>query len=67
MAPEQLPASWCYLGAGPLDGPLPLAAVPDARNRASYLSGPPRLVSGLRRALREAGVKRARSDYFSGY
>jgi ferredoxin-NADP reductase len=65
--PEVLPSSWTYLGAGPLTAELLLPAVPDVRQRAAYVSGPPALVRSLTPALRRAGVRRVRTDYFSGY
>ncbi|MCU1407637.1 MAG: oxidoreductase [Glaciihabitans sp.] len=65
--PETLPARWTYIGAGPLTGDMLLAAVPDAAARDSFVSGPPALVNSLRSALRRAGVKRVKTDYFSGY
>ena len=66
-APAILPATWTYVGAGPLTGDMLLAAVPDAKDRDAFVSGPPALVTALRGALRRAGVKRVKSDYFSGY
>jgi ferredoxin-NADP reductase len=66
-APATLPANWTYLGAGPLSADLLLSAVPDARGRTAYVSGPPSLVRSLKPALRRAGVRRVHSDYFTGY
>lgn len=65
--PDGMPASWQYLGPGPLSAELLLAAVPDARLRRAYVSGAPDLVHSLKPALRRAGVRRVHSDYFSGY
>jgi ferredoxin-NADP reductase len=65
--PAVLPMNWSYLGAGPLTAELLLSAVPDARDRTAYVSGPPGLVHTLRPALRSAGVRRVKTDYFSGY
>lgn len=62
-----MPSHWTFLGAGPLTGEMLLAAVPDVRGRDAYVSGPPALVTTLRRALRNAGVRRVKSDYFAGY
>jgi ferredoxin-NADP reductase len=64
---ETLPVAWTYLGAGPLTAQLLLAAVPDAARRRAYVSGPPGLVRSLKPALRKAGVRRVKSDYFTGY
>jgi ferredoxin-NADP reductase len=66
-AVSELPANWTWIGEGPLTGDLLLSAVPDARQRDAYVSGPPRLVVTLKRALRRAGLRHVRSDYFSGY
>jgi glycine betaine catabolism B len=65
--PESLPSNFTWIGAGPLTGDMLLAAVPDARNRDAFVSGPPQLVHSLRAALRRAGVRRVKADYFSGY
>jgi glycine betaine catabolism B len=66
-APAILPAHWTYLGAGPLSADLLTSAVPDAKSRAAFVSGPPTLVRALRPALRRAGVRSVKTDYFSGY
>jgi ferredoxin-NADP reductase len=66
-APKTLPASWTWIGAGPLTGAMLLEAVPDATSRDAFVSGPPQLVTSLRQALRRAGVRRVKADYFSGY
>jgi ferredoxin-NADP reductase len=65
--PATLPEHWSYLGAGPLTADLLTSAVPDARSRAAYVSGPPGLVRALKPALRKAGIRKVKSDYFSGY
>ncbi|NEM92241.1 FAD-dependent oxidoreductase [Galbitalea soli] len=65
--PAVLPAHWEYLGRGGLTAELLTRAVPDAASRHAFLSGPPALVHALRPALRRAGVRRVRTDYFSGY
>lgn len=66
-APSDLPAGWTWIGPGRLTGQALLAAVPDAARRDAYLSGPPAMVAGLRRALRQAGVRRIHTDVFVGY
>jgi glycine betaine catabolism B len=66
-APQLLPENWTYLGAGPVTPELLASAVPDARHRAAYVSGAPAFVHDARRALRQAGVRRVRADFFSGY
>lgn len=65
--PAQLPKNWTYVGAGPLTSELLLSVVPDAHDRAAYVSGPPLLVRTLTPALRRAGVRSVKTDYFSGY
>lgn len=42
-------------------------AVPDIARRRGYVSGAPGLVAAGRTALRAAGAKRVRTDYFAGY
>lgn len=42
-------------------------AVPDIARRRGFVSGPPALVAAGRSALRAAGAKRVRTDYFAGY
>ncbi|CAN5507155.1 hypothetical protein BH10ACT7_BH10ACT7_06570 [soil metagenome] len=66
-APSPLPANWSYAGAGRVDGARLAEAVPDAQRRRAFISGPPALVSELKKALRTQGVRRVHSDYFSGY
>ena len=65
--PDDLPATWTWLGAGPLTGDLLLSAVTDAAGRDAFVSGAPALVTSMKQALRRAGVRRVKSDYFSGY
>lgn len=66
-SPPGLPPNWTWVGPGRLTGEAVLAAVPDATDRDVYLSGPPAMVSGLRRALRSADCRRIRTDVFIGY
>ncbi len=66
-APSPLPPNWQYAGSGRVDGKRLAEAVPDARHRRAFISGPPGLVTALRKALRSQGVRRVHSDYFSGY
>jgi ferredoxin-NADP reductase len=66
-APDDLPPSWDYLGSGRLTASMLASRVPDLAARTAYVSGPPALVTALTRQLRELGVRRIRTDYFSGY
>ncbi len=43
------------------------AAVPDIADRRGFVSGPPAIVAAARSALRAAGARRVRTDYFVGY
>jgi len=65
--PETLPTGWEYAGAGRVSGERLAAVIPDVARRRAYVSGPPALVSELRRALRSQGARRVHSDAFSGY
>jgi ferredoxin-NADP reductase len=66
-APAPLPAGWVYGGASRVSGERLAELVPDLARRRAYVSGPPALVSQLRRALRSQGTKRVHADSFSGY
>jgi ferredoxin-NADP reductase len=65
--PADLPESWQWIGRGPLTAEMLLTAVPDATARTAYVSGAPDFVRNLKPALRKAGVRHVRSDYFTGY
>jgi len=65
--PETLPPGWQYGGAGRVTGERLAADIPDVARRRAYVSGPPALVTDLRRALRSQGARRVHSDAFSGY
>ncbi|MCY7413792.1 MAG: FAD-dependent oxidoreductase, partial [Salinibacterium sp.] len=66
-APSPLPANWTYGGAGRVSGERLAETVPDVASRRTFISGPPALVSDLRRAARAQGARRIHTDYFSGY
>jgi ferredoxin-NADP reductase len=65
--PEDLPAAWRWVGAGPVTGALLKETVPDLASRSAFVSGAPRIVNDVRVALRRLGVRRVTTDYFSGY
>ncbi len=54
---------------GSIDAATIKAAVPDYRTRTFYISGSPRMVVAVRRALVGLGVphRRIKTDYFAGY
>jgi ferredoxin-NADP reductase len=65
--PAQLPSGWTYLGASPLTAAMLREHIPDVASREALVSGPPSFVSSVRATLRHAGVRRVRTDYFTGY
>jgi ferredoxin-NADP reductase len=65
--PPNLPDGWRYLGSGHLTGAMLEGAVPNLAERVALISGPPALVTSLRNDLRSLGVRRVKTDYFSGY
>ena len=44
-----------------------LQVVPDAKDRHTFLSGPPGMVGSLKSALRRSGARRIHTDVFIGY
>lgn len=66
-APADLPAGWEYAGARRVDDELIRDTVADVVDRHAFVSGPPALVTGARRALRQERARRITTDYFSGY
>lgn len=70
IAPEEpldLPVAWRWIGSGPLAADLLQSEVPDFRGRRAFVSGSPANVDAARSVLRRAGVRRVRTDYFTGY
>ncbi|GAB3134904.1 FAD-dependent oxidoreductase [Marisediminicola antarctica] len=65
--PDDLPASWRWIGVGPVSRELLAAEVPDLGGRTAFVSGSPASITRARAALRSAGVRRVRTDYFTGY
>ncbi|WP_374946661.1 FAD-dependent oxidoreductase [Agreia sp.] len=65
--PENLAGGWSYAGSGRLTRELIEQQVADVRERTAFVSGPPRLVSAVRAALRHLRVRRIVTDAFSGY
>ncbi len=65
--PADLPPGWEYLGSGRLDASALADRAPRLRSRSAYVSGPPAMVNTLRRDLKRLGLRRVKTDYFSGY
>jgi ferredoxin-NADP reductase len=65
--PASLPAGWNWVESQRMTGEQLLQVVPDARERHTFLSGPPSMVGSLKSALRRAGARRIHTDVFIGY
>jgi ferredoxin-NADP reductase len=65
--PASLPEGWQHVEGAYLDVSELPDRVPDLAGRVAYVSGPPAMVSALRKGLRRLGVRRIRADYFTGY
>ncbi|MEV7972149.1 oxidoreductase [Cellulomonas sp. NPDC089187] len=62
-----LPPGYLHLGIDRLTVEALIESVPDLDLRIAYVSGPPAMVDHTRALLRAAGVRRVRTDAFSGY
>ena len=60
-------ADWTWLGPNLPDAAVLQREVPDLASRVVYVSGSPRAVNAARKAVREAGGRRIRTDPFLGY
>ena len=70
VAPEPvpgLPPRWTWHRGTRLTASALRSAMPDLPRRAAYVSGSPDLVRRARAVLREVGVRRVRTDAFTGY
>lgn len=65
--PGYLPPGWDHAASALVTAQVLAEAVPDARARVGYVAGPPAMVSAVRRALHGLGVRRVRTDAFTGY
>ncbi|GEK19614.1 FAD-dependent oxidoreductase [Cellulomonas xylanilytica] len=65
--PTALPESWVFATGPTIDATTLKETVPDAARRVAYVSGGPGMVEHSRRVLRRSGVRRIRTDAFSGY
>jgi ferredoxin-NADP reductase len=64
---DGLPDGAAHLGRPRLSATALTETVPDLRRRDAYVSGPPAMVDTVRPLLKRAGVRRVRTDAFSGY
>lgn len=64
---ESAGATVTVLNDTPVTADALLTAVPDLASRRAYVSGAPSLVADAATALRRAGARRVRTDYFAGY
>jgi ferredoxin-NADP reductase len=62
-----MPEAWTFATGPTLDAAILRATVPDATRRLAYVSGGPGMVDHARRVLRRSGVRRIRTDAFTGY
>lgn len=65
--PNFLPEGWTYGGSGHLSGSLLTRLVPDVSSRSVFISGSPGMVNDVRATVRRLGVRKVKTDYFSGY
>ena len=65
--PAALPEGWAHLEGAYLDVSRLPDRVPRLAERVAYVSGPPAMVTALKRGLRRLGVRRITADYFTGY
>lgn len=65
--PSPLPKGWTWVKSERMTGEQLLEVVPDAKERHTFLSGPPGLVGSLKSALRRSGARRIHTDVFIGY
>ncbi|GCF08013.1 RnfABCDGE type electron transport complex subunit D [Dictyobacter arantiisoli] len=65
--PGALPVGWNGF-VGRIDGHMLQQAIPDYHERTYYLSGPPTMVRGYERTLKEMGIKQeqVKKDFFPG-
>lgn len=66
--PNLIPDSWTGQ-RGFVNEQMIAAEVPDYKERLFYVSGPPAMVSGVEKILRNAGIpkKRIKTDFFPGF
>jgi ferredoxin-NADP reductase len=65
--PTPLPKGWTWVQSDRMTGEQLMSVVPDAKDRHTFLSGPPAMVGSLKRALHRSGVRYIHTDVFIGY
>jgi ferredoxin-NADP reductase len=66
--PAPMPKGWTWVQTDDrMTGEQLLKVVPDAKDRHTFLSGPPGMVGSLKSALHRSGVRRIHTDVFIGY
>jgi ferredoxin-NADP reductase/Na+-translocating ferredoxin:NAD+ oxidoreductase RnfD subunit len=63
---DNVPADWTG-ETGFITAEMVQRTVPDYAQRSFYISGPPPMVAANKRMLKGMGVRRIKTDYFSGY
>jgi NAD(P)H-flavin reductase len=65
---EQLPvSSWQHVNEKHISTELFDELIPDTVTRRVYVSGPPAIVDRTKQIMKQLGVHRVTSDYFTGY
>ena len=62
-----LPKGWTHSNEPLITKETMMSQVPDIDTRTAYISGPPLLVSGVKKQLQQLGIKHIKTDYFIGY
>jgi ferredoxin-NADP reductase len=62
-----LPKGWIHINEAFMTKEAIGAHVTDIVKRTAYISGPPALVDGVKKHLKQLSVKHIRTDYFIGY
>lgn len=62
-----LPVGWTHSNQSVVTKETIALYVTDVAHRTAYISGPPILVDGVKRCLKQLNVRHIRTDYFIGY
>lgn len=65
--PEHLPGGWKVVNDSRVTGDLLKREIKDIQKRDVYISGPPLMVNAVKRAAKDLGAKRVKTDQFAGY